>query len=381
MAWNDAQGSGRFRARELGLSRGTLKTGPRNAITDVPGVLVGHTTVVEGDAVRTGVTAIVPRAGNLFREKVRGGLAVGNAFGKLVGATQLEELGQLETPIVLTGTLSAFRAADAVVSYMLALPGNEEVRSINPVVGETNDGFLSDGRLRPITAEHVWQAIEGARGGPVAEGCAGAGAGTVCFGWKGGIGTASRLTEVGRAAAMLGVLVQTNFGGSLRVLGAPIGEHLRPAAIRLDAGGSCMIVLGTDAPLDARQLTRLARRGVFALGRTGAAYSHGSGDYAIAFSTSPISDRSHVDDDELSPLFAAALEATEEAVLNSLFVATSTEGRDGSRVEAIPLDRVVELCRRHGIDARLPVESPGFSRRATEVEADSGSGDGGASKR
>ena len=363
MTWDDAQGGGRFRARELGLSPGTLKTGARNAITDVPGVLVGHTTVVEGDAVRTGVTAIVPRPGNLFREKVRGGLAVGNAFGKLVGTTQLEELGQLETPIVLTGTLSAFRAADAVVTYMLALPGNEAVRSINPVVGETNDGFLSDGHLRPITAEHVWGAIEGARSGPVAEGCAGAGAGTVCFGWKGGIGSSSRLTEVGRAGATLGALVQTNFGGSLRVLGAPIGAHLRPTASRLDAAGSCMIVLATDASLDARQLTRLARRGVFALGRTGAEYSHGSGDYAIAFSTAPVSDRSRVDDDELSPLFAAALEATEEAVLNSLFVATSTQGRDGSRVEAIPLDRVVELCRRHGIDAQLPEESLGASTR------------------
>ena len=344
----------RCRGRDLGIAPGELATGPLNAITDVAGVRVGHATVIDGSSVRTGVTAVLPHGGNLFAEKVRAALAVGNAFGKLIGATQLTELGELETPLLLTGTLSSFRVADALVGYILGLPGNESVQSVNPVVGETNDGYLSDGRLRPINEEHVRAAVDGASTGAVAEGCVGAGAGTICFGWKGGIGTASRIVEAANGRPTVGVLVQTNFGGSLRILGVPVGKDLRPPPREEAGDGSCMIVVATDAPLDARQLERLGRRAVFALSRVGSGYSHGSGDYAIAFSTRLVSDNALIADQTLTPLFAGALEATEEAVLNSLFAATTTAGRDGRRAEAIPIDRVVDLCLRHGIAAHMP---------------------------
>ena len=343
----------RHRARDLGILPGELATGRLNAITDVPGVLVGHETLDHPADLHTGVTAVLPHDGNVFRDRVRAGLAVGNGFGKLVGATQLYELGELETPIVLTGTLSAFRVADALVSYILDLPGNEQVRSVNPVVGETNDGYLSDGRRRPLTEAHVRRSIESARGGAVAEGCVGAGAGTMCFGWKGGIGTASRSVALEGGTATLGALVQSNFGGALRVLGAPIAAEL-PAPSRVQTAGSCMIVVATDAPLDSRQLSRLARRAVFGLARVGSAYSHGSGDYAIAFSTERVESNARIADDALSPLFAAALEAVEESVLNSLFMATTTAGRDGHEAQALPLAELVAACRRHGVPARLP---------------------------
>ncbi|MBM3141148.1 MAG: S58 family peptidase [Chloroflexi bacterium] len=334
--------SERYRARELGIAIGELAPGALNALTDVEGVRVGHATVIAGDSIRTGVTAILPHGRNLFAEKVPGGLAVANGFGKLVGVTQLEELGEIESPIVLTGTLSTFRAADALLGYMLALPGNEEVRSLNPIVGETNDGWLSDGRRRPITKGHVVEAIRTASGGAVREGTVGAGTGTVCFGWKGGIGTSSRVVAVGGAAATVAVLAQTNFGGSLRVRGVPLGERLAAPARASGGAGSCMLVVATDAALDARQLRRLARRAIYALAAVGSHFAHGSGDYAIAFATrrgSPPADAG------LSPLFAGVAEATEEAVLNSLFTATTVVGRDGHRAEAIPLERVVEICR------------------------------------
>ena len=349
----------RPRARDLGVSPGLYPPGPLNALTDVAGVRVGHTTVVAGDAVRTGVTAILPHAGNLFQEKVAGAVFVGNGFGKLAGSTQVAELGTIETPIVLTNTLSVGVALDAVVRYTLAQPGNEAVRSVNALVGETNDGALNDIRGLHVTTRHVLAAIAAASDGPVAEGSVGAGAGTICYGWKGGIGTASRLLPGG---FRVGVLAQTNFGGSLTIAGVPIyrllqppdgsSEH-RPAAAEPAAGdGSCMLVVATDAPLDARALERLAARALFGLARTGSSFSNGSGDYAIAFSTSPEqrsaagerSLRTHrlLPVDAVSPLFQAALEATEEAVYNSLFQATTVASKFG-RAEAIPLERVQAL--------------------------------------
>jgi len=348
----------RPRARDLGIAPGVLPPGPLNAITDVDGVRVGHTTVIEGDAVRTGVTAIVPHGGNVFQDKVAGAVFVGNAFGKLAGSTQVTELGTIETPIVLTNTLSVGTAMDALVRYTLAQPGNERVRSVNPLVGETNDGGLNDIRGLHVTREHVLGAIRGAKSGPVVEGAVGAGTGTMCYGWKGGIGTSSRKTGSGYT---VGVLAQTNFGGNLTIAGVPVFRSLQPprrseAAAPLDpADGSCMLVVATDAPLDARDLRRLAARAVFGLGRTGSAYSNGSGDFAIAFSTSPEM-RSRFNEtsararqvlpvDATSPLFEAALEATEEAVYNSLFQATTVRSAGGTG-EAIPIDRVRELLRK-----------------------------------
>jgi D-aminopeptidase len=360
----------RQRARELGLVPGILPPGPFNAITDVAGVRVGHVTLHEGDDLRTGVTAIVPHAGNIFQEKVPAGLAVGNGFGKLTGATQLIELGELETPIVLTNTLAVPRAADALLDWTLAQPGNESVMSVNPVVGETNDSYLNNIRRRAVTAEHVMAAIEAARGGPMAEGCVGAGTGTVAFGWKGGIGASSRRLPGDLSGFTVGVLVQSNFGGVLQIMGIPVGERLgryylkdqlahgnaldpvnRHSAIsnRQSADGSIMIVLATDAPLSDRNLTRLARRAMAGLARTGAAMSNGSGDYALAFSTSEEVRRTpecrgklasliELPNDALSPLFLAAIEATEEAIYNSLLKAETTTGYRGHMVEALPLD-------------------------------------------
>ncbi len=344
----------RPRARELGIRAGVLEPGPLNAITDVAGVRVGQITIVAGEDVRTGVTAIVPHSGNMFREKVAAAVYVYNAFGKLVGATQIEELGQLETPVLLTNTLSVWDAAAALTDWMLAQPGNETVRSINPVVGETNDGWLNDIRGRHVKPEQARQALASARGGPVEEGSVGAGTGTMAFGWKGGIGTSSRRLPQNDGGYTVGVLVQTNFGGSLTIAGVPVWRELVPPQPRAGGGGSCMMVVATDAPLDARQLKRLAARAILGMARTGSSGSHGSGDYVIAFSTTnripgdsgqgpatPL-----VAEDRLSPLFQAASEATEEAIYNSLLRATTVRGRDGHAAEALPIERLRELLRR-----------------------------------
>ncbi len=356
----------RSRARDLGIVVGVLSPGILNSITDVDGVLVGHRTIIQGDTVRTGVTAVLPHGGNLFQQKVPGAVHVGNAFGKFVGSTQIEELGEIETPILLTSTLSVPRVADGVIDYMLALPGNEDVRSINPVVAETNDGGLNDIRSRPISSVDVASAIRTARGGVVAEGSVGAGTGTVAFGFKGGIGTASRRVPDARGGYTVGVLVQTNFGGVLTINGAPVGQELGRyylrSAIESENGdrpdsdgnpdGSVIIVVATDAPLDARNLERLAARAMFGLARTGAAGSNGSGDYVVAFSTANrIEGRGPrtvtlLGNGDVSPLFLAVIEATEEAVYNSLFAATPVTGR-GRTVEALPLDRTVEILRRY----------------------------------
>jgi len=354
----------RPRAREFGLVVGVLPTGPLNAITDVAGVAVGQVTVIEGRNVRTGVTAILPHGGNVFQDKVPAGISVANGFGKLTGVTQVRELGTLETPIVLTNTLSVPAAADAVIDWTLDLPGNERVASVNPVVGETNDGWLSDIRGRHVTKAHVLEAIRTASGGPVAEGAVGAGTGTTCFDYKGGIGTASRRLPDTRGGYTVGALVQTNFGGVLTIRGVPFD--------RKDAGsgagaagsmapnpggdGSCLIVVATDAPLDARNLERLAKRALLGIARTGGYYSNGSGDYAVAFSTAasvrvphrseaPTRTMTVLREDAVSPLFQAAAEAAEEAILNSLFKAVRTEGKDGHVAEALPLDRVRELLK------------------------------------
>jgi D-aminopeptidase len=349
--------------------------GPLNAITDIEGVRVGHVTLKEGDRVRTGVTAILPHGGNLYRDKVAGAVFVGNAFGKLAGSTQVEELGTIETPIILTNTLSVGTAVEAVVAHTLRRAGNESAGSVNALVGETNDGRLHDIRGQHVRREHVWEAIDRAGMGPVAEGCVGAGTGTACFGWKGGIGTSSRALPERFGGHRLGVLVQTNFGGVLTIAGAPVGKELgryeyAPEAPRLGAsgrgepgpagqeGGSCMIVVATDAPLDARDLKRLAARAIFGLARTGSSYSHGSGDYAIAFTTStelrsrpgearPVP-RRILPSDAVSPLFQAALEATEEAVYNALLQATTTTGC-GRTLEAIPIESVRGILRRHDL--------------------------------
>ncbi len=355
----------RPRAREIGIAPGVFAPGALNAITDVAGVQVGHVTIVEGDRVRTGVTAILPHGGNLFQEKVAGGVFVGNAFGKLAGSTQVEELGTIETPIVLTNTLGVAAGIDGAVQWTLAQPGNEEVRSVNALVGETNDSGLNDIRGGHVTAAHVRQAIATAQSGPVAEGSVGAGTGTRAFGWKGGIGTSSRRLEARYGGYTVGVLVQSNFGGVLTINGAPVGKALgryayQPAPGPVDdAGdGSCMIVVATDAPLDARDLTRLAARAIFGMARTGSSFSNGSGDFAIAFSTSealrvrggaaaPVT-RQVLATDQVSPLFQAVLEATEEALYNSLLKATTVTSAIGT-AEAIPVDRVREILRRHQV--------------------------------
>ena len=341
--------SSRPRASDLGVRIGELPAGEFNAITDVEGVRVGHSTLAEGDSIRTGVTAILPHGGSLFHDRVRAALVVGNGFGKLVGATQLSELGELETPILLTGTLSVWRAADALVDTLLESKGYEDVRSINPVVGETNDGWLSDIRARPIGGPEVRAALRAAADGPVAEGSVGAGTGTRALGWKGGIGTASRRVRTGTGQYTVGVLVQSNFGGSLVVGGVPVGRMLSDAARDVgeapaDAagGGSIMIVIATDAPLEQRALERLAARSFGGLARTGAALSHGSGDYAIAFSTHRGAPGS-LDGRGLTGLFMAVQEATEEAILNSLFRATSVTGQRGRRSDAIPIDLLREV--------------------------------------
>jgi len=358
----------RPRCSDLGLKVGVLPTGPLDAITDVAGVRVGHTTIIRGDDLHTGVTAILPHPGNLYREKVPGAVFVGNGFGKLAGSTQVDEMGDIETPILLTSTTSVPRVADALISYMLALPGNEDVLSINPLVGETNDGYLSDIRGRQITQDDVFAAIKAAKGGPVEEGSVGAGTGTVVFGFKGGIGTSSRRVPPKLGGYTVGVLVQTNFGGVLTIAGAPVGrelgryylrEELQPEGSARDRGnGSVMIVVATDAPMDARNLKRLAARAWLGVARTGSSASNGSGDYAIAFSTAPqvrirTEDKAltrHIEvltNDAMSPLFLAVIEATEEAVYSSLFRATTMTGR-GHTVEALPIEKTTEILKKFG---------------------------------
>jgi D-aminopeptidase len=356
----------RPRASDLGLKVGILPTGPLNAITDVAGIEVGHTTIINGDNVRTGVTAILPHSGNLYRDKVPGAIFVGNGFGKLTGSTQVDEMGEIETPIVLTNTASVPQVADAVTTYILALPGNENVLSVNPVIGETNDGYLNEIRGRHITPDDVFAAIKKAKNGPVEEGNVGGGTGTVAFGWKGGIGTSSRKLPQNLGGYTVGVLVQTNFGGVLSIAGAPVGQELgryylhdelQEGSGKDKADGSCMIVIATDAPTDARNLRRLAARAWPGMARTGSAASNSSGDYAIAFSTAPqlrirISEKPptrHVElltNDAMSPLFLAVIEATEEAIYNSMFRATTMSG-NGHTVEALPIDKTIEILKEH----------------------------------
>ncbi|MDH5384892.1 MAG: P1 family peptidase [Candidatus Aminicenantes bacterium] len=348
----------RPRLREFGIKTGILDPGPLNAITDVPGVKVGQVTLIVGDNIRTGVTAIIPHDGNIFQEKVPGAIYVANGYGKLMGITQVEELGNIETPIILTNTLSVPTAADAVIDYILSLPGNETVESVNPVVGETNDGGLNDIRGRHVKKEHVIEAIKIAKSGPVEEGCVGAGTGTTCYGWKGGIGTASRKLPESRGGYTVGVLVQTNHGGVFQINGYPVGIKLGNYYMRRDVEeqpeGSCMVVVATDAPLENHNLKRLAVRAILGIPRTGGFYSTGSGDYCIAFSTAKglrIPHRTEsgtqkievLRHDRLSALFLAAAEACEEAILNSLFKATTMEGREGHKVEALPLDKVKKI--------------------------------------
>lgn len=340
----------RSRIRSLGIVPGHIPTGHHNAITDVPGVRVGQVTLHEGTRFHTGVTAIVPDALSA-RKAIPAGLFVGNGYGKLIGATQVAELGEIETPIVLTGTLSAFRAADALVTWMLRQPGNEGMRSVNPVVGETNDGFLSDIRARPITEAMVLEALDGATNDPVTEGCVGAGAGTSALGFKAGIGTSSRV--VAESGYTVGALVQANYSGTLTVLGAPIDADKALEGVRQPGeidrepdGNSCMIIVATDAPLDSRQLDRIARRAVFAMGRTGAGFTHGSGDYAIAFSTSQ---DGRIPDRDLDPFFAATMDAVEEALLNAVFMATTTRGPDRHVRYEVPVDFVLDQLRTRNI--------------------------------
>lgn len=351
------------RARDYGIEIGILKPGRLNAITDVPGVKVGQVTLKEGDSVRTGVTAILPYDGNIFQNKVPAGIFIGNGFGKLTGYTQVEELGNLETPVILTNTLSVPVAAAAVIEYTLSQPGNEGVQSVNAVVGETNDGRINDIRGRHITKEHVLEAIGKAAGGPVQEGNVGAGTGTVCFGFKGGIGTASRVLPQKRGGYTVGVLVQTNYGGILQVNGVPVGLEMGRYTFRNNVNeykedGSCMIVVMTDAPLTARNLKRLGSRAFAGMMRTGASGSNGSGDYIIAVSTAeelriPYSSDSmyeewrEIRNDEMDLLFQAAAEATEEAIINSLFAAETVKARNGMTIEALPVEKTLEILRKY----------------------------------
>ena len=363
----------RARARDLGVAPGIFQPGANNAITDVAGVRVGHATIVSGDSIHTGVTAILPHSGNLYFDRVPAAVHIGNAFGKLVGSTQVKELGELETPILLTCTLCVWRAADALAAEMLTQPGMEQVRSINPVVGETNDGSLNAIRNRPVSAADVHTALIAAASGTVAEGSVGAGAGTIAFEWKGGIGTSSRVVPKSLGGWTVGVLVQTNFGGVLQVLGAPVGRELgkysfMDAVSKERGDGSVMIVVATDAPLSDRNLERLAARAIMGLARTGSSASNGSGDFVISFSTAKEVRRSpstivradstrrflkteELPNDDMSSLFEGVVEATEEAIYNSLFMATSVTQR-GRTVEAIPLDRVKEILSKYNVTRR-----------------------------
>lgn len=350
------------RPRELGIKIGVLSPGPLNAITDIEGLSVGHTTLVQGDKVRTGVTAILPHQDNLFQEKVPAAIYIGNGFGKLAGYSQVVELGELETPIVLTNTLSVATAVNALISYTLQDSANAHVRSVNAVVGETNDGYLNDIRGRHVTEQDVLEAISMAKGGKIEEGCVGAGTGTICFGYKGGIGTSSRQLPASLGGYTVGVLVQSNFGGVLQIAGVPVGRELGTYYLKdqleKSADGSCMIVVATDAPLDDRNLRRLAKRAMLGLAQTGGIASNGSGDYVIAFSTAQELRRPYQSDqslvgaatlrnDKVSPLFLAVNEATEEAIINSLFAAETMQGFHQREIKALPKQRVLELMRRY----------------------------------
>jgi D-aminopeptidase len=348
--------SDRVRARDLGIAPGVMKPGPLNAITDVQGVLVGHTTLIAGDNIRTGATAILPHGGNLYQNKVPAGVVVFNGYGKSAGLSQIDELGEIESPIVLTNTLSVARGMEAILDWTLAQPGNEKVLSVNAVVGETNDGYLNDIRGRALTPEHIVQAIKSAQGGPVEEGAVGAGTGTVAFGWKGGIGTSSRRLPASLGSWTVGVLIQSNFGGILTVDGRRVGEELGNFYLKNEladkrADGSIMVVVATDAPLADRNLTRLARRAAAGVARTGSSFSNGSGDYFIAFSTATgamrtpqqratVAQYSEISNDNISPLFQAAAEATEEAIYNSLFMATTTRSHDAIQNKDVVVERL-----------------------------------------
>lgn len=350
------------RARDYGLQIGVMKPGIENSITDVPGVLVGHTTLIKNNNIRTGVTAILPYSGNIFQQKVPAAIYIGNGFGKLVGSTQVAELGNIETPIILTNTLNVPVAMEAVIDFTLNQTGNQSVRSVNAVVGETNDGYLNDIRGTHVTKKDVLSAMENARSGKVGEGNVGAGTGTVCFGFKGGIGTASRKLPQTLGGYTVGVLVQTNFGGVLQINGAPVGKELGTFdfsdKLLNNADGSCMVVIATDAPLDSRNLERLAKRAFLGIGKTGGIASNGSGDYIIAFSTAsglrisystkdPLLDQRVLNNDQMSPLFMAAIESTEEAIINSLFAARTTTGRDGNTVQELPLEKVIPILKKY----------------------------------
>lgn len=353
----------RPRLREFGIKTGILPPGPLNAITDVAGVRVGHVTLIQGSDIRTGVTAILPHEGNVFQDKVPAAIAVANGFGKLMGFTQVEELGTIETPVVLTNTLSVPAAAEAVIEYTLTFPGNENVESVNAVVGETNDGYLNDIRGRRVGKEHALEAIRAARAGPVEEGSVGAGTGTMCHGFKGGIGTSSRRLPEARGGYTVGVLAQTNHGGILQINGLQVGVRLGNYYLKKDveqgSEGSCMIVVATDAPLDSRNLRRLAKRALLGIARTGGFYSNASGDYAIAFSTAkevrsphrapgPTQAVTLLRNEQMSPLFLAAAEAAEEAILNSLFKAERMEGKHGHVAEALPLEKIKDMLKEKG---------------------------------
>ena len=352
--------------RDYGLTYGIFKTGQYNAITDVAGVTVGQVTLKETDDMRTGVTAILPHSGNIFRKKVPAAMYLGNGFGKLAGYSQVKELGNIETPIILTNTLSIAAGLDGLITHTINQPGNENVRSVNGIVGETNDGGLNNIRARYVKPEHVLQAIANAKGGPVEEGCVGAGTGTICFSWKGGIGTSSRILPDNLGGYTVGVLVQTNYGGILEICGVEVGRKLGDYSFRksveADAkkeeakggDGSCMIVVATDAPVDARQLERMAKRAFMALAKTGSFASNGSGDYIIAFSVCPDNliegEETHtarvLDNDQMSPMFEATIEATAEALWNSLFAAETTKGYKGNEVKALPVEKVVKMIKK-----------------------------------
>jgi D-aminopeptidase len=352
------------RARDYGVKIGVLSTGKLNSITDVRGVKVGHVTLIEGTEVRTGVTAILPHDGNIFQNKVPAAIYVGNGFGKLAGITQVRELGNIETPIILTNTLGVASSMDALVEYTLSQKGNENVQSVNAVVGETNDGYLNDIRGRHVKKEHVLEAINKSQTGKVAEGNVGAGTGTVCFGFKGGIGTSSRLLPEKSGGYTVGVIVQSNFGGVLQIDGVPVGEELNQYYLSdqlMDkADGSCMIVVATDAPVDARNLERMAKRAIMGLAKTGGIGSNGSGDYVIAFSTDLSLRISHESNDRtqatttlrndaMSPLFMAVIEATEEAIINSLFAAETMTGKAGHSIKALPGEEVLKILKRYQV--------------------------------
>jgi len=352
----------RERLRAFGITPGVLSTGTYNAITDVKGVRVGHVTLMKGDSIRTGVTAIIPHDGNIFQHKVPAAIFTANGFGKFAGTTQVKELGNLETPVILTNTMNVSTGMEALIHYTIGQPGNDQVQSVNALVGETNDGYLNDIRGRHVQVKDVLKAIENAKTGPVTEGNVGAGTGTVCFGFKGGIGTSSRKLPTNLGGFTVGVLVQSNFGGVLQIDGVPVGEELKKYylhdQLNNNVDGSCMIIVATDAPLDARNLERLAKRAFMGLAKTGGIASNGSGDYVIAFSTYQpnfipyntnelLLHQSVLNNDNISPLFMAAIEATEEAILNSLFMAENMKGKNGRTVEALPLDKVIPLMKNY----------------------------------